>query len=84
LFRLKSGELWCERCRKKVIVVKEGEEAKPSSTAALSGLESALMSKIEKIQERIACEENPDELLKLNNVLAGLLENLERSRKMKS
>jgi len=83
LFRLKNGDLWCERCRKKVIVVKEGEEAKAGSSIALSGLEFALISKIEKIQERIVCEENPDELLKLNSVLAGLLENLERLRKTK-
>jgi len=28
LFRLKSGELWCAQCQKKVIVVKEEEEAR--------------------------------------------------------
>ncbi len=84
LFRLKSGELWCGRCEKKVIVVKEGEEeTKVSGPIALEKLEATLLAKVQAVQSRLENEENPEELQKLNSVLSGLLENLERIRKTK-
>jgi uncharacterized Zn finger protein (UPF0148 family) len=84
LFRLKSGELWCGKCEKKVIVVKEGEEeARVTSFIALEKTEATLLAKIQVLQDRIEHEENPDELQKLNTALSGLLENLERIRKAK-
>jgi len=84
LFRLKSGGLWCGRCEKKVIVVKEGEdEAKAASSIAFENLEAVLLTKVQAVQNRIEHEENPEELQKLNTVLSGLLENLEKIRKAK-
>lgn len=81
LFRLKNGDLWCARCEKKVIVVKEGEEPKIASSMALETLEATLMAKVQSVQNKIAQEENPEELQKLNTVLSGLLENLEKTRR---
>jgi UPF0148 protein len=84
LFRLKNGDLWCGRCEKKVIVVKEGEgETEGKSSIALLNLEVTLLAKVQIIQNRIEHEENPEELQKLNTALSGLLENLERIRKTK-
>ena|SRR5208337_4831972 len=84
LFRLKNGELWCERCKKKVIVVKEGEqETKATGSNALAGLEATLLAKVQAVQNKIEHEEKPEELEKLNTVLAGLLDNLERIKKTK-
>lgn len=83
LFRLKNGELWCERCKKKVIVVKEGEEAKATGSNAMASLEATLLAKVQAVQNKMEHEEKPEELEKLNTVLAGLLENLERIRKAK-
>ncbi len=81
LFRLKNGDLWCAKCEKKVIVVKEGEEPRITSSMALDNLESTLMTKVQAVQSKMAQEENPEELQKLNVVLSGLLENLEKTRK---
>jgi UPF0148 protein len=82
LFRLKNGDLWCEKCQKKVIVVKGAEEeAKATSSIALENLEATLLAKVQTVQNRIEHEEDPAELQKLNTVLSGLLENLERTRK---
>lgn len=82
LFRLKNGDLWCGRCEKKVIVVKEGEdESKVTGSIALQSLEATLLTKVQAIQSRIEHEENPEELQKLSTALCGLLENLERIRK---
>ena len=83
LFRLKNGELWCAECEKKVIVVKEGEEPKLTRFAALDSLEATLLVKVQEIQNKMEHEQNPDELQKLGSVLSGLLENLDRTRKIK-
>ena len=40
LFRLKDGTLWCAKCEKKVIVVKEGEEPEKASGMAYDKLEA--------------------------------------------
>ena len=83
LFRLKDGTLWCAQDEKKVIVVKEGEEPKPSSNLAYDKLEATLMSKIQQLQERIQNTENVDELQKLSSALSELLNNLEKVKTMK-
>lgn len=83
LFRLKNGELWCEKCQKKVVVVKEGEEQKLARATALNSLEATLAAKIQEIQEKMTNEQDPEKLQKLGNTLTGLLENLERTGKIK-
>jgi UPF0148 protein len=83
LFRLKNGDLWCARCEKKVIVVKEGEEAKITSSMAMESLEATLMVKVQEIQNKMQHTENIDELQKLGTTLSGLLENLEKIRRIK-
>ncbi|MEM1563102.1 MAG: Sjogren's syndrome/scleroderma autoantigen 1 family protein [Candidatus Bathyarchaeia archaeon] len=84
LFRLKSGELWCARCEKKVIVVKEETElVKVTSALSLETLEATLLAKIQEIQEKMQRETDVEELQKLGSALSGLLENLEKVRKAK-
>lgn len=82
LFRLKSGELWCAKCEKKVIVVKdEAEMAKITSAAALENLENTLLAKIQEVQSKMQQETSVEELQKLGATLSGLLESLEKIRK---
>ncbi len=84
LFRLKNGILWCAKCEKKVIVVKEGEDAeKVTSAMAMEKLEATLLAKVQEIQDKIQNTENVEELQKLSSALSDLLGNLERIRKMK-
>ena len=84
LFRLKSGDLWCARCEKKVIIVKEGEEpSKITGLMVLDKLEATLLAKVQEIQNKMQHEEDMEELQKLGTVLSGLLENLEKLRKTK-
>lgn len=84
LFRFKSGELWCGKCEKRVIVVKEGENMeKIASQTQLIALQNTLLSKIKAVEAKIKEEENVDELQKLNAALISLLENLEKLKKMK-
>jgi len=84
LFKLKNNDLWCAKCQKKVIIIKQGEEpTKITSHIALDNLEATLITKIQEIQEKIQQEQKPDELQKLTATLAELLENLEKTRKIK-
>jgi UPF0148 protein len=83
LFRLKDGTLWCAKCEKKVIVVKEGEEAEKAAGAALDKLEATLLAKVQDIQGKIQQTDNVDELQKLSTALSELLSNLEKIKKMK-
>jgi uncharacterized Zn finger protein (UPF0148 family) len=83
LFRLKDGTLWCAKCEKKVIVVKEGEEAEKAAGATMDKLEATLLAKVQYIQGKIQQTEDVDELQKLSTALSELLSNLEKIKKMK-
>ncbi|HKZ92995.1 MAG TPA: Sjogren's syndrome/scleroderma autoantigen 1 family protein [Candidatus Bathyarchaeia archaeon] len=84
LFKLKSGELWCAKCQKRVIVIKEGEtQEEATESLMLSGLESTVVTKIKEVQAKINEEKDPAQLEKLSTTLASLLENLEKIKKMK-
>lgn len=83
LFRLKSGEIWCAQCQKKVIVVKEEEEAREvEALATLSQAETTIAMKIWEINERLRVEDDPEEIRKLGIVMGVLLENLEKIRRI--
>jgi len=84
LFRLKSGEILCVKCEKKVIIVKEGEDPeKIKNTLILENLESTLLTRIQEIQNRLQHEKNMEEIEKISSTLSTLLESLEKTRKTK-
>jgi UPF0148 protein len=89
LFRLQDGTLWCAKDEKKVIVVKEGEEA-PKQTApttantAYDKVEATLLAKVDDIQGKIEKTQDMDELQKLTLALTEILNSLEKIKKMKA
>jgi len=84
LFKLKSGDLWCVQCQKRVIVVKEGETpTEATRPVLLTSLESTILKKIQGIEKEIKEEKDTEKLQRLGSILSTLLENLERIRKMK-
>jgi UPF0148 protein len=84
LFKLKSGDLWCASCQKRVIIVREGEpEPEANQTFAFSSLESTILGKIQAIEKQLAEETDAEKLTNLGATLSTLLENLEKIRKMK-
>jgi UPF0148 protein len=84
LFKLKTGDLWCAKCEKKVIIVKEGEEpTKITSHIFMDTLEATLLTKVQEIQNKMQHEERIEELQKLSTTLSELLENLEKIKKIK-
>jgi UPF0148 protein len=86
IFKLRSGDLWCASCQKRVIIVKEGElEPKPEAkeTPVFSSLETTLMNKIQQIQQKLAEETDLEKLTALGATLSALLENLEKIKNIK-
>ena len=83
LFKLRSGNLWCARCQKRVIVVKEGESIEATSPVLLTSLESTVLTKIQEIDGKLREEKDPEKLRRLGALLSTLLENLEKIRRMK-
>jgi len=85
LFKLRSGDLWCAQCQKRVIVMKEGESpTEATSSMLLTSLESTLLTKIQEMEKRIREESDVQKLQALGGILSTLLENLEKVRKIKS
>ena len=84
IFKLRSGDLWCASCQKRVIIVKEGEpEPEAKETPILSSLESTVMNKIQQIEKQLTEETDPEKLTTLGATLSALLENLEKIRNIK-
>lgn len=84
IFKFKSGKLWCAKCQKRVIVVREGETPEEAAKPiVLSGLESTVLAKIQEVEAKIRGEKDPAQLEKLSSTLATLLENLEKIKRMK-
>ena len=75
--------LWCGKCEKKVVVIKEGEEPQKASSATYNKLEATLLAKVQGIQDKIQSTDDVKELQKLSITLSELLDNLEKVRKMK-
>jgi UPF0148 protein len=84
LFKLRSGDLWCVSCQKRVIIVREGE-AEPEATdpTLFASLESTILAKIQAIEKELSEEKDAEKLKNLGTTLSTLLENLEKIRKMK-
>jgi UPF0148 protein len=84
LFKLRNGDLWCAKCKKRVVVMKEGESSiGATSPMLLTSLESTVLAKIEETDGKLKEEKDPEKLQKLGALLSTLLEDLEKIRRMK-
>ena len=83
LFQLKSGEIWCANCQRRVVIVPEGEEATAEAGMELESLERALVKKISAMETTLATEDTPAKLKEAAEVLDALLASLERLRRVR-
>jgi len=84
LFKLQTGEIWCAKCQKQVVIVKEGQTTEEATRPVLlSSLETTVLTKIQDLEKKLKEEKDPAQLEKLTATLTSLLENLEKIRKMK-
>ena len=83
LFKLRSKDLWCASCQKRVILVKQGDpEPEAPKAPVFSSLESTLIGKIQQIEKQLTEETDPEKITTLGATLSTLLENLERIKNM--
>jgi hypothetical protein len=76
--------LWCGKDEKRVLLLKEGEEApKETFSPAMDKLEATLMAKVTDLQDKIQHTEKVEELTKITTALGDLLDNLEKVKRIK-
>ena len=83
LFRLKSGEIWCANCQRRVVIVQEGEEAAVETGLQLEPVERALVSKIASLSALLEGEDDPTRLKETSEALDTMLTSLERLRRIR-
>ncbi|UCH57036.1 MAG: hypothetical protein JSV18_06785 [Candidatus Bathyarchaeota archaeon] len=83
LFQLKSGEIVCANCQRRVVIVPEGEEAAVEAGVQLGVLEKALVERLVAMGDKLAREEDAGRLKALAEVTDALLTALERLRKLR-
>jgi UPF0148 protein len=84
LFRLKSGEVWCARCQKRVIILREGEDESTLRRELLwDHLEGAIMEKLSRLSGLLSAEEEPMRIREIAESISTLLTSLQRLRRLK-
>ena len=82
LFKIKD-EIYCPSCEKKVVIVKEGETAPPIIEGfMLSDVSGVLHNKLRETVESIKNEKDPNKLEELLRIIAGILDALERLKRI--
>lgn len=83
LFKLKTGEIICPKCNKRVFIVSsEAEEARVFSEVAVSNLERTIAAKLHELDNRLRLADDLEELRLITAILIGLLDALEKIRKL--
>ncbi|MCD6480260.1 hypothetical protein J7L65_05695 [Candidatus Bathyarchaeota archaeon] len=85
LFRLKSGEIWCARCQKRVIILREGEDEAAVVQRELlwENLERAILRKLSSLSNLLSGEEEPERIREIAESISTLLASLQRLRRLK-
>ncbi|MHA1606938.1 MAG: Sjogren's syndrome/scleroderma autoantigen 1 family protein [Candidatus Freyarchaeota archaeon] len=82
LFKI-GDKIWCPTCEKQVVVVREGEPPPPElSSLMLSSLANTIYDKLKEIEEEIRSARDMDRLQETLRVAVGLLEVLERIKRL--
>ena len=80
LFQLKSGDIVCANCQRRVVIVPEGEEATAEAGVRLESVETVIVEKLVNLGQAMSQESDPEALRSLSELMDSLLGNLERLR----
>lgn len=80
LFQLKSGDIVCASCKRRVVIVPEGEEATAEAGVRLESVEKVIVEKLVTLGEAMSQESDPEALRAHSELMDSLLGNLERLR----
>ncbi len=84
LFQLKSGEIWCTKCQRRVVIVGEGEDESAATTELLwESLEQNIVEKLSSMNNLLSAEADPAKVRDLAEAVSVLLSSLERLRRIR-
>lgn len=84
LFQLKSGEIWCAKCKRRVVIVPESQDESVGAGEPLwESLERNLLAKVSSMNGMLSAESDPQKVKELSDVISSLLASIERLRRLK-
>lgn len=83
LFQLKSGDIWCAKCQRRVIIISEGEDVAVEAGLKLESIERAIVDKLSSMEAILSRENDPASLKGIAEVLDALLAALERLKRIR-
>lgn len=84
LFQLKSGEIWCAKCQKRVVIVSEAEgEAAVKRELVWESLETTLIDKLSAMNDLLYSEADPERVKEIAEAISLLLGSIERLRRVR-
>ena len=83
LFQLKSADIWCANCQKRVVIVPEDEDESEASERAIkemlwNSLEQTLINKLSSLNSSLSKETEPKRVGELVEVISMILNSLDR------
>ncbi|MHA1650391.1 MAG: Sjogren's syndrome/scleroderma autoantigen 1 family protein [Candidatus Helarchaeota archaeon] len=85
LFKMKSGEIYCASCDRKVLIVKDDEQIDIIlQNKILDETMKILSVKIKELNRQIDTEKDFDELYKMTRLLLIFLDSLKKLKELKS
>ena len=79
LFQLKSGDIWCANCQKRVVIVPEDEDESAATKEMLwNSLEQTLIDKLSSLNSSLSTETEPKRVGELVEVISMILNSLDR------
>ncbi len=84
LFKLKSGDIICPSCGRRIIYVKEGEEIIAEGIVTLEELRVTILKKLKELNYSMLTETDPERLHIQTKLLLALLDALERVAQTRS
>jgi len=84
LFELKSGEIWCAKCQRRVVIIQEGEDESAATTELIwESIERTLIGKLSVTNDLLSAEVEPAKVKELAETVSLILTSLDRLRRMK-
>ena len=78
LLQLKSGDIICANCNRRVVMVPEGNEMTAEAEMWLESVEKVVVEKLVTLGQAISQESDPEALRVLSGLMDSLLGNLEK------
>jgi len=85
LFKMKSGEIYCANCDKKVLIVKDEAQLESiMQNGILDDTSKVINMKIKQLNQQLDSEKEFDALYKMTRLLISYLESLEKLKTLKN